>query len=76
MKHAYMIMAHNQVDLLKLLLEKLDIEDNDIIVHLDQKCNLCESQLDDCLSRAKLYFTENVSVTWGAIVKLKQSYIY
>lgn len=36
MKHAYMIMAHNQIDLLKVLLNKLDTKENDIIVHLDK----------------------------------------
>ena len=43
MKHAYMIMAHNQIDLLKVLLNKLDTKENDIIVHLDKKCNIEES---------------------------------
>lgn len=65
MKHAYMIMAHNQIDLLKVLLNKLDTKENDIIVHLDKKCNIEESDLQDSLNEASLYFANRVSVTWG-----------
>ena len=65
MKHAYMIMAHNQIDLLKVLLNKLDTKENDIIVHLDKKSNIEESDLKDSLNEASLYFANRVSVTWG-----------
>ena len=40
MKHTYMVMAHNQIELLKILLNKLDTEENDIIVHIDKKSNI------------------------------------
>ncbi len=36
-KHAYMIMAHHRPDLLQLLINSLDDERNDIIVHIDKK---------------------------------------
>lgn len=36
-KHAYLILAHNEPELLQLLLERLDDPRNDIYVHLDQK---------------------------------------
>ena len=35
-KHAYMIMAHHRPDLLQLLINSLDDERNDIIVHIGQ----------------------------------------
>ena len=37
MKHAYLIMCHNNFEQLKLLLKLLDDERNDIYVHIDKK---------------------------------------
>lgn len=37
MKHAYLIIAHNEFDVLKLLISLLDDERNDIYVHFDKK---------------------------------------
>ena len=37
MKHAYLIIAHNEPELLQLLLSSLDDERNDIYVHIDGK---------------------------------------
>lgn len=65
MKHAYMVMAHNQIELLKILLSKLDTEENDIIVHIDKKSNIEESDLNGIMKKASLYFANRVSVTWG-----------
>ena len=36
-KHAYLIMAHTQPELLKKLLQMLDDERNDIYLHIDKK---------------------------------------
>ena len=36
-KHAYLIMAHNQPQILKKLLTLLDHEQNDIYIHVDKK---------------------------------------
>ena len=35
MKHAFLILAHDEVDLLKLLVGSLDDPRNDIYVHMD-----------------------------------------
>ena len=32
-----MVMTYNQIDLLKILLRKLNTEENDIIFHIDKK---------------------------------------
>lgn len=71
MKHAYMIMAHNQEELLKVLLNKLDIEENDIIIHLDQKCNIQEKELEQSIKKASVYFADRVSVTWGGVSQIE-----
>lgn len=36
-KHAYLIAAHSQFELLKKLIVLLDDERNDIYIHVDQK---------------------------------------
>lgn len=37
MKHAYLIIAHNEFELLKLLIDRIDDARNDIYIHIDQK---------------------------------------
>ena len=37
MKHAYLIIAHNEFEVLKRLISALDHEANDIYVHIDAK---------------------------------------
>lgn len=37
-KHAYLIMAHNQWEVLAQLLEVIDDPRNDIYLHIDKKC--------------------------------------
>ena len=39
MKHAYLIIAHNEFELLKLLIDRIDDARNDIYIHIDQKTN-------------------------------------
>lgn len=37
MKHAYLIMVHNQFYVLEILLKLIDDERNDIFLHIDKK---------------------------------------
>ena len=64
MKHAYLILAHNEFDLLRLLVRCLDDERNDIYVHIDKKvATLPELHTD----KAGLTMLPNrVDVRWGA----------
>ena len=55
MKHAYLIIAHNEFEILKRLIQALDDERNDIYIHFDRKLN----HYPDCrTSYAKLTFLE------------------
>ena len=45
MKHAYLIIAHNEPEMLQLLLSSIDDERNDIYVHIDQKASFDGSVL-------------------------------
>ena len=39
MRHAYLIIAHNELEILRILLSLLDDERNDIYVHIDKKAS-------------------------------------
>ena len=41
MKHAYLIMAHNEWDMLNKLIQALDYPNNDIYLHIDKKESIC-----------------------------------
>lgn len=65
-KHAYLIIAHHHLQQLKVLLELLDDERNDIYLHVDKKSQMLKGQdLSSCLKKSKLYLLESLSVGWG-----------
>lgn len=70
-KHAYLIMAHNQPELLKILLGLLDDERNDIFLHLDIKCNYNMEDFKKSVSKSKLYFVDRQNVHWGGYSLVK-----
>ena len=62
-KHAYLIIAHNEFEILKLLLDTLDDLRNDIFIHFDAKC--CDLPLLKC-NNSNLYIIPNrIDVRWG-----------
>lgn len=66
-KHAYLIMAHTQPELLKKLVELLDDEKNDIYIHIDKKAdNYPIDQVISAVKRSKCRITERIDVRWGS----------
>lgn len=90
MKHAYLIMAHNQFYILEILLKLIDDERNDIFLHIDKKVsNFNFNYFKKIVKKSNLYFTKRYDVRWGDIsltmatinileeaVKNKQKYKY
>lgn len=66
-KHAYLIIAHNEFELLKALLTSLDYEDNDIYLHIDKKAgDINALEFQKCLNHSTLYILEQrMDVQWG-----------
>ena len=65
-RHAYLIMAHNEWQLLNTLLSLIDDERNDIFLHIDKKVKEMP-QLYKPL-HAKLFFTpKRYDVRWGDV---------
>lgn len=72
MKHAYLILAHNNFDLLKKLLILIDDDRNDIYIHLDKKLGNFDTQfLKESLKKSNIYFLENrIDIKWGHISQI------
>ncbi len=66
-KHAYLLMAHQDLYTLEKLLRLLDYPGNDIFLHIDIKSEeLCEEIVREIPLRfAGLYFISRMNVQWG-----------
>lgn len=66
-KHAYLIMAHTQPELLKKLVKLLDDERNDIYLHIDSKAtDFPLEEIQSVMKKARCIFTEQTNVIWGS----------
>ncbi len=66
-KHAYLIMAHTQPELLKKLVMLLDDERNDLYIHVDSKAkDYPLEEISSCVKYANCVFTERTDVKWGS----------
>lgn len=67
MKHCFMILAHNQQELLKMLIKQLDYENNTIIVHIDKKLeNFNIEDFYNLVQAGKIvFFKDRLDVKWG-----------
>lgn len=65
MKHAFLIIAHTEPELLKILISTLDHQDCDIFVHVDKKADINEfNQIS--IQHSSLYFLEDrTDIRWG-----------
>lgn len=72
-KHAYLIMAHNQEELLKTLLCCLDYKDNDIYIHLDSKWeDVNVNSLFTEVHESKLIILKDrIDVKWGTFSQIE-----
>lgn len=72
MKHAYLIIAHHEFEVLHKLVEALDDHRNDIYIHFDKKVKKLPG-LQCCA--AKLFILENrVDVRWGHVSQIESEY--
>ena len=76
-KHAYLIIAHNEPEVLRTLLAMLDDVRNDIFVHIDRRaCSVYESIKDYKAEHSALIFLEHpIAVYWGDISQVQVEYM-
>ena len=66
MRHAYLIMAHNEFDILEKLLRLLDDERNDLYIHIDKKVkDFPFERFRTLTEHSAVYFTPRVDVRWA-----------
>lgn len=66
MKHAFLIIAHNEYPVLEVLLSMLDDERNDIYLHIDKRATELFQQIKKVkMQKAGFYLIENpIKVYW------------
>lgn len=69
-KHAFLVMAHKDDEVLHTLMRILDDERNDIFIHMDaKKGGWDEHRLLASVSKAGIFLVPRIRVTWGGIRK-------
>lgn len=70
--HAYMIIAHNQFEILKRLICALDDPRHDLYIHIDAKVhNFDFAAYKNLAKYSKVVFTDRVSITWGEFSQIQ-----
>lgn len=65
-KHAYLIMAHNEPEVLSTLIRLLDDPRNDIFLHIDSKSDIDKFSFN--CTKSHLYLVPRISVLWGGFL--------
>ena len=75
-KHAYLIMAHQQFELVQKLLILLDNPHHDFYLHIDVKTeDMNKEYFSNCLHYSKVYFVPRIKVYWGDQSQIKAELI-
>lgn len=65
-KHAYLIIAHNNFEMLKKLIHTLDDDRNDIYIHIDKKVkNVDFNDISIAAEKSKVMFVNRTKIAWG-----------
>ena len=77
MKHAYLIIAHNEYSILKSLLAMLDDERNDIYLFIDRRSRMLRKKMRDYqMSHAGFYIIQDsIKLYWGDISLVEAEFI-
>lgn len=71
-RHAYLIMAHGEPELLRLLLHALDYPENDLYLHIDKKVLLLQdSEINNIIKLGTVHIFRQYSVAWGGDTQIK-----
>lgn len=73
-KHAWLIIAHNEIEVTRRLVSLLDDNRNDIFIHIDKKYfNSDWNKLTECVTKSKIKIFSKIDVKWGGILRLLQN---
>ena len=71
MKHAFLIIAHNEPELLKILISMLDHQDCDIYLHIDQKADMTDFSGIETQNSGLYIIEDRINVKWGDYSQIK-----
>lgn len=72
MKHAFLIIAHNNWWQLKKLIHLLDDDSHDIYIHIDKKSDsFIEEDFLSVVNHSKIYFFQEYKVYWGGVSQIE-----
>lgn len=74
MKHAYLIIAHNEPEILQLLVSALDDVRNDIYIHIDRKADGMGTGLSAEKSKV-IILTDRLDARWGDFSLVEVEYL-
>lgn len=64
-KHAYLVIAHNNLKILRMLIDLLDYKDNDIYIHIDKKSNINIKDINVENRKSKIKIYKEIDVKWA-----------
>ena len=71
-KHAYLIMAHQQFEILKTFLQLMDHERNDFYIHVDIKTkDVPYNEIEKSVKKSKIVWIKRMSVNWGGYSQIQ-----
>lgn len=76
-KHAYLIVGHNNFEVMKSCLRCLDHERNVFYVHIDRKVKMPPwDDLRECVKRGELIFMPRLSIGWGGDNEMRVNIVF
>ena len=65
MKHAFMVICHNNIEVLKAQMSILDSDTSDFYIHIDKGAQLDPQEIEKSVSKSHVYFLESKKIKWG-----------
>lgn len=66
MKHAFLIIAHNNWKQLKRMIEAMDSNICDFYIHVNSKVDMPKDiDFSEAMKKSKVYFTPRIPIVWG-----------
>lgn len=78
MRHAFLIIAHNNWNQLKKLIQLLDAENHDIYIHIDKKSkDFNKKEFLNITRKSKLHIFQEYEVFWGGFSQVQvETYLF
>lgn len=67
-RHAYLIICHNNFEILQMLLSAIDDDRNDIYIHVDKKAvDVPFEEIKKSVCHSSVTFIKRLSINWGGV---------